>query len=49
MTSHALAIWMMRALEVLFFTGLIGCSLVVVISWISIFKSGFSPDEPGDR
>jgi hypothetical protein len=32
----------MRALEVAFFTGLIGCAVVVVWSWISIFKDGFS-------
>jgi hypothetical protein len=32
----------MRAVEVMFFAGLIGCSLVVVFSWISIFKDGFS-------
>jgi hypothetical protein len=32
----------MRVLEVMFFTGLVGCALVVIISWISIFKSGFS-------
>jgi hypothetical protein len=34
--------WMLYALEVLFFTGLCGCVLVIVISWISIFKSGFT-------
>jgi len=34
--------WGIELLEVLFFTGLIGCAVVVVISWISIFKSGFS-------
>jgi hypothetical protein len=32
----------MRLVEMLFFTGLIGCALVVVVSWISIFKEGFS-------
>ena len=31
-----------RVLEVMFFCGLIGCAGVVVVSWISIFKSGFS-------
>jgi len=36
----------MRFIEILFFTGLIGCTLVVVISWISIFKEGFS--DPGN-
>ncbi|HTB96753.1 MAG TPA: hypothetical protein VK716_07075 [Terracidiphilus sp.] len=49
MTSHELIIWMMRAIEVMFFTGLCGCLLVVIISWISIFKSGFSADEPWDK
>jgi hypothetical protein len=38
-------IWLFRALEAMFFTGLFGCSLVVVISWISIFKEGFSEDD----
>ena len=32
----------MRLIEVLFFFGLIGCTGVVVISWISIFRSGFA-------
>lgn len=32
----------MRVLELLFFSGLTGCAVVVVFSWISIFKSGFS-------
>jgi hypothetical protein len=31
-------------LEVMFFTGLVGCVAVVVISWISIFKEGFSDE-----
>jgi hypothetical protein len=35
-------VWLMGAVEVMFFTGLIGCSLVVIISWVSIFKDGFS-------
>lgn len=35
-------IFCIRALEILFFTGLAGCSLVVVISWVSILKSGLS-------
>jgi hypothetical protein len=39
---YRLIIWLMRVLEVMFFTGLIGCLLVVTISWISIFKDGFS-------
>jgi len=43
--SYQLIIWLFRVLEVMFFTGLFGCSLVVVISWISIFKDGFSDEE----
>jgi hypothetical protein len=37
--------WMIlakNAIEVLFFTGLIGCAVVVLFSWVSIFRSGFS-------
>lgn len=34
--------WTMRVLELMFFTGITGCALVVVISWISILKDGFS-------
>jgi hypothetical protein len=37
-----LAVWCMYLLEGIFFTGLIGCVFVVLISWISIFKEGFS-------
>jgi hypothetical protein len=32
----------MHVIEILFFTGLAGCASVVIFSWISIFKSGFS-------
>jgi hypothetical protein len=39
-----ISIWMMRALEVMFFVGLTGCALVVVISWVSIFGEGFRRD-----
>jgi hypothetical protein len=46
-----LAIFCIRLLTVLFFVGLVGCSAVVVFSWISIFTSGFSNDdiETGER
>ena len=46
-----LAIFCIRLLTVLFFVGLVGCSAVVVFSWISIFTSGFSNDdiEAGER
>jgi hypothetical protein len=31
-----------NTVEVLFFTGLIGCTVVVLVSWVSIVKSSFS-------
>ena len=40
--NSQLMIWLFRVLEMMFFAGLFGCSLVVIISWISIFKDGFS-------
>jgi hypothetical protein len=32
----------MRVLEVMFFTGLFGCAVVVVLSWISVGKGCFT-------
>lgn len=37
---------LMRALEITFFTGLAGCALTVVLSWISIFGSELKEEEP---
>ena len=31
-----------RILEGMFFTGLVGCVVMVSISWVSIFRTGFS-------
>ncbi len=39
----------MKVIEVIFFTGLVGCGFVVMVSWISIFAEGFKPDDPGGR
>lgn len=39
-----LGTWIIRILEFMFFAGLIGCAFVVVLSWISILKDGFSDD-----
>ena len=44
--AHKLVLWCMRAVEIIFFTGVIGCAIVVMISWVSIFKAGFSKDDP---
>jgi hypothetical protein len=40
--AHALMLLATRVIVVLFFTGLTGCAVVVVLSWISIFGDGFS-------
>lgn len=42
------AVLAMRALEVSFFVGLVGCVLVVIVSWVSIVRSGFTKDVPSD-
>ena len=34
-----------HVLEVMFFTGLIGCVLTIIVSWVEIFSDGFSDDE----
>lgn len=40
--AHSLMVFAMRVVGIMFFTGLVGCASVVLISWISIFKDGFS-------
>ena len=40
--AHSILILATKIVEVLFFVGIVGCLLVVTISWISIFKEGFS-------
>jgi hypothetical protein len=34
-----------HVLVVMFFTGLIGCALMIIVSWIEIFSDGFTNDE----
>ena len=41
-----LAVFAMRVLEVMFFTGLVGSAVVVVISFIEDGKELFGKDEP---
>jgi hypothetical protein len=40
--TFKLMVWSKDILEIMFFTGLIGCVGVVLLSWISILKSAFS-------
>jgi|KBSMisStaDraftv2_1062788.scaffolds.fasta_scaffold18744_3 hypothetical protein len=39
---YSLLVLATKIVEVMFFVGIVGCVLVVAISWISIFKEGFS-------
>jgi hypothetical protein len=43
------AFWATHVLDVAFFAGLAGCASVVVLSWISILKEGFSDDDDEDH
>lgn len=43
--AFRIELFFVRLVEVLFFIGLGGCAIVVALSWISIFKSGFSDAE----
>lgn len=36
---------LIKVLEVLFFTGLVGCVVVVAISWVTVSRGGFSREE----
>ena len=42
--AHRWMVWLVYALTGMFFTGLAGCVLVVVISWVTILRSGLSRD-----
>jgi hypothetical protein len=33
-----------HVLEVMFFTGIVGCALTILISWIEIVSDGFKED-----
>jgi hypothetical protein len=37
--------WSTHVLDVAFFAGLAGCASVIILSWISILKDGFSDDD----
>ncbi len=41
MLDHII-IWAIRVVEVMFFTGLIGCVATVLLSWISILRVAFT-------
>ncbi len=43
-----LAVDAMYVLEVMFFVGLVGCAIGIILSWIDILKDGFT-DEPAPK
>ncbi len=45
--TYGLAVFAMHAVEFLFFAGIIGCSVAVLFSWVSILKDGLSKE--GER
>ena len=46
--AHQSIVFLMYFILSLFFFGLGGCCLVVVLSWIDILREGFTPDSPFD-
>jgi hypothetical protein len=40
-----LMVWAKNALEYMFFAGLFGCCLTVLLSWISVGRDAISPDD----
>jgi hypothetical protein len=34
-----------HVLVVMFFTGMVGCVLTIIVSWVEIFHDGFTDDE----
>jgi hypothetical protein len=43
--AYKVFIFVTHALDLAFFAGLIGCVLMIVLSWIDIFSDSFSSDE----
>ena len=39
--GYTVTVWVMKFLEWAFFIGLLGCVLVVAISWVTVSRSGF--------
>lgn len=38
---HSVLVLATKVVEIMFFAGIVGCVLVVTISWVSIFREGF--------
>lgn len=40
--GYSLTVGIMKVVQTMFFVGLIGCAAVVMFSWVSIVRDGFS-------
>jgi hypothetical protein len=38
-----------RILEIMFFTGAVGCVLAIIVAWIEIVSEAVTPDDPADN
>lgn len=43
--ADKIVIFLAHVLEVTFFVGLVGCALMIVLSWIDIFSDSFNDDD----
>jgi hypothetical protein len=43
--TFRLAVLAIHLVEFMFFAGIIGCAVAILLSWISIAGDGFSPDK----
>ncbi|MGB7549445.1 MAG: hypothetical protein WBM14_17040 [Terracidiphilus sp.] len=42
---YKLMLWSLNTVQVMFFTGLVGCVFVVAVSWVSVSRAAFSRDK----
>jgi hypothetical protein len=43
--AYKVCIFVTHVLELAFFAGLVGCVLMIILSWIDIFSDSFTRDE----
>jgi hypothetical protein len=42
--ADKLILFAVHALEVMFFTGVVGCTLTILVSWVEILSDGFKDE-----
>lgn len=43
--ADKIIVFVAHVLEVMFFTGMIGCAVMIIVSWVEIFSDGLSNDD----